>query len=371
MNWLILLTIISTSIPLLVYSIYIIGAITAKNDRTQMSQEWPPVSIVIPAYNEENFIAKRLQNLADAYPMDKMEIIVSNDGSTDATESETEKTFEKYSLNGILITEQRSGVNTAINRGIEKSSHEIVIITGADGLFDNDTIPNLVSKLVSEDKIGAVSGDMIPLAKEDTLFAKSESSYRSIYGKICNWESNVDSTYCFNGAVVAFKKKAASTLNKRRGADDASMALSVIKNGYKCKYVPDAKFYEYVPHDFKEQRKQKIRRATRLLEATLFNHEVCTPKNGKFGMIIYPLRVLMFAVVPTMTFLAIACWAILLGSFNVFYGFIFLGFVAIIILTGKIKENLVSSFIIYQSYLLLGLFNIFRDVHIWEPNKRD
>ena len=370
MNILLFIIVIITAIPVVVYLIYISMALSASSPRFPKFQDYPAISIVIPAYNEEPVIEKRLKNLAESYPKDKMEIIVSNDGSTDATKEVAQKALEDYSLNGKVITNERSGVNKAINRGIEQSSNEIMVITGADGLFDKNTIPDLMSVLTSSDEIGAVSGDMITYAEGDTLFSKSESAYRSIYGRICTWESNLHSTYCFNGAVVAFKKKAASSLNTRRGADDASMALSVIRNGYKCKYVPSAKFYELVPHEFSEQRRQKIRRATRLLEATIFNHDVFSPKYGKFGMIVYPLRFLMFAVVPITFFLSLILWAIVLGSQNLIYGFAFIGFIILLVLMGNIHANIVSSFIIYQGYLLLGLLNMLRDVHIWEPNKR-
>ncbi|MCD4820817.1 MAG: glycosyltransferase [Methanococcoides sp.] len=331
---------------------------------------FPDISIVIPAYNEEAVIKDRIKNLAESYPVDKMEILISNDGSLDKTEEIAQKALEKYLMIGKVITHERSGVNKAINRGIEQASSEIVVITGSDGLFDENTIPDLMGVLMSSNDIGAVSGDIVTYAEGDTLFSKSESAYRSIYGKICTWESNLHSTYCFNGAVVAFKKKASSTLNARKGADDASMALSVIRNGYKCKYVPSAKFYELVPHEFSEQRRQKIRRATRLLEATIFNRDVFSPKYGKFGMIIYPLRFLMFAVVPLAFFLSLIMWTLLMASVNILYGLIFIGIMVSLVLMGKIRANIVSSFIIYQGYLLLGLFNMIRDVHIWEPNKR-
>ena len=271
---LISLTLIITAIPLTVYLIYILAAITSKPTKPKPLQQLPKISIVIPAYNEESVLKDRINNLAEIYPKDKMEIIVSNDGSSDDTENIATNALQKHSLIGKVITHPRSGVNKAINRGINESSHEIVVITGADGLFDKDTIPHLLSVLLNSDDIGAVSGDLIPVAKGDTVFSKSEAAYRSMYDRICTMESNVHSTYCFNGPVVAFKKSASSTLNTRRGVDDASMALSVIRKGYKYKYVPSAKFYEYVPDKFYEQRRQKICMSTRLLEATFFNRDV-------------------------------------------------------------------------------------------------
>lgn len=370
MNPLITITLAFTAIPFLIYTIYIIAATTSKPKQYPPLSSLPNVSIVIPAYNEESVIGERIDNLAPIYPKDKMETIISNDGSSDNTKKIATDALEKNGLTGKVITHTRSGVNKAINRGVEQSTNDIVIITGADGLFDENTIKELIRVLLSSDEIGAVSGDMTPQSKHGTVFYNSEKAYRSIYGKICTWESNLHSTYCLNGAVVAYKKEAATALNTRRGADDASMGLSVIRNGYKCKYVPNANFYEPVPHEFKEQRKQKIRRATRLLEATFYNRDVLSPKYGIFGTVIFPLRLLMFFVVPTAFLLSIALWTILLAMISIWYAMALLLAILLAVLIGNIWTNMVSSFIIYQVYLFLGLFNMLRDVHVWEPGTR-
>ena len=73
--------------------------------------------------------------------------------------------IQKHSLTGKTITHPLSDANKAINRGINETSSEIVVITSADGMFDKDTIHDLVSTLLSSDDIGAVSGDLIPVTK--------------------------------------------------------------------------------------------------------------------------------------------------------------------------------------------------------------
>ena len=366
----VVIAIFTSIIPLFVYDIYLLAILRVKDKAVDKLDNYPEISIVIPAYNEEDGISDRIQNLCDVYPLDSMEIIVSDDGSSDDTVANASEALNKYGVKGHVVTNTRGGVNLAINRGINKSTKDFVVITGADGLFDENTMPDLLSVLTSSKDIGAVSGDLIPIAKGDSIFSKAEHAYRSMYGKICTWESGVHSTYCFNGPVVAFKKEAASTLNTRRGADDASMALSVIKRGYKCKYVPTAKFYEYVPDRFYEQRRQKIRRATRLLEATFVNKDVIFSNCGMFRTIVFPLRLLMFFVVPTMFFLSIILWTYILFTVNILYATGFIGLFALILIIGKYHANIISSFIIYQGYLFLGLFNMLRDVHTWEPTER-
>jgi len=103
-----------------------------------------------------------------------MEIIVSNDASTDKTEKVAQSALTNHSLNGKVITHPRSGVNKAIS----ESASEIVVITGADGKFDENTILHLLSVHLSSNDVEAVSSDLIPVAKGDTVFSKSGSAYR-------------------------------------------------------------------------------------------------------------------------------------------------------------------------------------------------
>ncbi len=356
-------------IPIIIYTIYTFGAFLSKDHTDILStskarlKNFPSISIVIPTHNEAPIITDRIANLIESYPPEKMEIIISDDGSTDQTPTIANHYLADHNITGKVITQKRQGPNKAINHGILYTSHEIIVITGADGLFDKTTIPALLTTLLSSHKIGAVTGDLIPITKKSTIFSNSEKSYRSIYGKMCTFESNIHSTYCFNGPVVAFKKSCAPPLNTRRGADDASLALSIVRNGYQTKYVPSAKFYEYAPSSFTEQRRQKIRRATRLIEATLFN---LPKKINLFSLIIYPLRFTMFIIAPTLFLLSMLLWAIYFFTISPIFGFMFL-----FVITGlTLMKGIISTFIIYQFYLFIGLFNIFRDVHTWEPTER-
>ena len=115
---------------------------------------------------------------------------------------------------------------------------------------------------------------------------------------------------------------------------------------------------------FYEQRRQKIRRATRLLEATFVNMDVLSSRHGKFGMIIFPLRILMFFVVPSAFFLSLLLWTIILASIDILYAIGFVAVIVAMVLSGSVYTNVASSFIIYQCYLFLGLFNMLRDVHV-------
>ncbi|MEZ5334865.1 MAG: glycosyltransferase [Methanolobus sp.] len=368
---LLIVAVLFTIVPTVVYMIYLLGALTTKKPEFSRLESLPQISIVVPAYNEESVIEARIKNLIESYPIDKFELVITNDASTDNTRQVALDAMKNLGIDGKVVSnENRSGVNYTVNHGVSEASSEIIILTGADGEFDKDTIPNLLAVLLSGDDIGAVSGDLIPVSYKKAVTTHAEDAYRSIYGKMCTWESSIHSTYCFNGPATALRKTARANVHVTKGADDASTALGIIKNGYRCLYVPDARFYEYIPAGFKEHRRQKIRRATRLLEATFVHRELLSSKFGKFGTIVFPLRVLLFFVCPFLTFASIVLWFAVLYKINILFGFGFIVFLVILLLAGSIKANIFSSFIFYQAYLLIGLINMFRDVHIWEPTER-
>jgi biofilm PGA synthesis N-glycosyltransferase PgaC len=120
----------------------------------------PFVSIVVPAYNEEQVIKKRVENLDSLdYPKEKYEIIVVESGSTDATAQIVE---EQIAGRGHgeprlkLVREgERRGKASAINAGKECASGEIILVTDANASFDRDVLREIAPHF-ADPKVGAV-----------------------------------------------------------------------------------------------------------------------------------------------------------------------------------------------------------------------
>lgn len=124
-----------------------------------------PVSIVIPAYNEENSIRHQVETVQDVLFSHGIqhEIIVVDDGSTD-------KTGERVYETGARIAThlKNRGYGAALKTGINVASYEIIAIMDADGTYPEDQIPNLIDKLKNADMVvGARKGDkvQIPLVR--------------------------------------------------------------------------------------------------------------------------------------------------------------------------------------------------------------
>ncbi len=115
--------------------------------------EFPFVSVIIPAYNAEATIGNTIKAvLAQDYPRDKMEVIVVDDGSTDRTRD----IVSQYPVKLVRLS-HNMGPSAARNTGGKKASGEIMAATDADDKVDTGWVRNLV-RGYKEPDIGAVVG---------------------------------------------------------------------------------------------------------------------------------------------------------------------------------------------------------------------
>ena len=90
------------------------------------------LSFVIPAYNSEKFLDKAIPSMLVPEILDKLEIIVVNDGSTDGTAAAAEKYCAEYPETVRLISQENKGHGGALNTGIAAASGKYVKVIDAD-----------------------------------------------------------------------------------------------------------------------------------------------------------------------------------------------------------------------------------------------
>ena len=133
----ILPALILTGIVAIVYLTYFFASSSKKTEKINSLSEYPPISIIFPAHNEEKVIDNRIKNLAESdYPVEKMKLIIVNDASEDGTEDIALKAMEKYGIKGRVVNNNtRSGVNFSMSRGIKEAENDAVVCTDADVYF--------------------------------------------------------------------------------------------------------------------------------------------------------------------------------------------------------------------------------------------
>ena len=353
------------------YVVYLFGMTFGKKPneiKTGDTANLPDISIVVCAYNEERNIRKKIQSIIEcSYPENKIELIIVNDASHDKTEEVARDALKDVHIKWEIHTnEKQQGKNKSLNTGISLASCDIVFSTDADLVWDKYSAERLVRGLLSDDKYAAGTGDLQPNQGIDRV-TSMEKTYRSFFGRMAEWEAVHDSTYAFNGCLLVFRKSKVQGVNETAGADDANLAFSAIRNGYRTFYDSQAVIFEELPENLKKQYTQKVRRAKGLIQTTLMNHDLLKEKRP-FSKIFYPLRIWMFTVTPTMLFsgAVLFCGGLLFIQPIV----LALGILALILLSVLKKGNLITSFITNQFYLFMGLYSRRKDAVIWQSTSK-
>ncbi len=195
----------SLAIILWAYVGYFLAAwlISRINPKPVDKEEWfPPVSLIITAYNEENRIGKKIENsLSLDYPRDKLEILVVSDASSDATESIV-ATFAGRGVKLLAIPE-RHGKHYAQGRGIQAASSDIIVLTDATTFLEKDALAKIV-RSYADPTVGCVSGeDRVDSPDGDVV---GEGAYVKYEMKLRSFENLAGSLVGASGCFFSVRK---------------------------------------------------------------------------------------------------------------------------------------------------------------------
>jgi len=133
--------------------------------------DWPSVTVIIPAFNEEELISKSIDSIFSCnYPQEKLEVICINDGSKDRTYFFMMKAKDKYGKRLKVVNFCNNlGKRKALYVGLKRASGEIIVTVDSDSKISRDAVKNLVLPLIKDKNTGAVSGRVAVLNEKDNL----------------------------------------------------------------------------------------------------------------------------------------------------------------------------------------------------------
>jgi poly-beta-1,6-N-acetyl-D-glucosamine synthase len=338
----------------------------ATSNKKKLEFAYPTVSLIVPVYNEEKIITRKIQNIEELdYPTDKIEVIFIDGKSTDKTpEIITETSYKTQKHVQLLEQEERNGYSMAVKLGILNSKGEIIIVTDGASFHYPDTLLQLV-KHFKDPKIGAVTGKEVVLGKDCDIGPQMEKSYRVFYDFMRQAETEMDSTPDSKGEILAARKEICSTLiNKLDLSPNASFDSCVPYQaklmGFRTIYDEEAKYYECAPSSFSDRMKQQIRRATLLIGAMLlYKNMLLNRKNGKFGLVILPVHFIMYCLLPTVFIAGIT--SLIISTFlNPLAVLLFWVTASVLLAISKKTRSFLFSFIQAQFALFLSLFQLAR-----------
>ncbi len=296
-----------------------IVALKVKSKNKDYSYQ-PFVSILVPTYNEEKVIQRRIGNLLELdYPKDKYEIIVVDSGSIDSTTEIVERLIEKQGISEpifrLVKEEQRKGKASAINFGRTHAKGEIILVADADNLFSNNVLSE-IAPYFKDPEVGAVGGRFV-LTNTQNELVRSSSFYWNLESLMRQGESSLDSACLTYGGLNACRKELVEP-DTNSISDDLDMAIQIRKQGYKIAYAPDALAYEAGPTTAREQIVQKKRTTIGTIESFFKHKRYLWLPHDKYSGFIFPSHKTLQIFSPYLLIGALAMFIALLalGRFN-------------------------------------------------------
>jgi glycosyltransferase involved in cell wall biosynthesis len=193
--------------------------------------ELPSVSLIIAAHDEEAVIERRVRNVFELdYPRDRLELIVSSDGSADATVDRA-----RAAGADLVLDLPRGGKVRAQDAAVERASGDVVAFSDANAYWAPDALRALVARLADPD-VGYVCGR---LRFVDAAGTNMEGLYWRYELWIRSLESRLAGVTGGNGAIYAVRKADYLVVDPRMG-HDLSFPFNLVKRGRRPVYEQDA-----------------------------------------------------------------------------------------------------------------------------------
>ncbi len=216
----------------------------------------PSVSLVISAYDEEEVIARKLENaLSLDYPKDLLEIVVASDGSRDRTE----EIARSFADRGIVLHAFRPnrGKNLVLNDVLPLLRGDVVVFTDANGQYRPDAIRHLVRPF-ADPRVGSVCGELVYKNFNDNAIAEGYNRYWELDQMQKRLESRLGSLLGANGSIFAVRRSLCRPI-ANDVCNDMVQPIWVAAAGHLCVYEPRALSHEAGSRDLGDELKRRSR----------------------------------------------------------------------------------------------------------------
>lgn len=354
-----------------------------------------PISILVPAYNEEVTIVDSINSLLNLnYP--SYEIIMINDGSKDQTVAKvishfnlkkvskpyrklipTNEALDIYEGNGkikiILVDKVNGGKSDALNMGINVCSFPTFLCIDADSMLQSDALQKIVEPFLEDDQMVAVGGDVkisnnlvidngeiLSIEKPEKLIVIFQMiEYLRVFLNSRISLNGINGNLIISGAFGLYNKQAVVNVGGYTNGlmgEDMEIIMKIhsfyLKNkiSYKTSYVPDAICWTQVPEEVKVLKRQRRRWHVGLAQS-LKRHRYMflNPKYGLIGMVSFPYFLFFEYLTPFLEVIGLVTITLsfLLGiidlNFFLFYLLVYMGFNIIVSMISIIIERYMFS----------------------------
>jgi poly-beta-1,6-N-acetyl-D-glucosamine synthase len=240
------------------FVIYILSKLKRKQRvlADQIDNHLPEITVLIAAYNEENYIEEKIVNTLQLdYPTNKMSIFIVTDGSTDST-PELVKKFHAVKL---FHEPQRKGKIHAVNRVMKMVETPIVIFSDANTILNKKSLRNIV-RHYQDKTVGGVAGEKRIFKKsEDNASGAGEGLYWKYESFLKKKDAEVYSIVGAAGELFSVRTALYEEPAENMIIEDFYLSLRIAASGYRFMYEPEAYAMETASANVEEEWKRKVR----------------------------------------------------------------------------------------------------------------
>lgn len=247
----------------------------------------PPVSVIVPAYNEGKLLESTVDSLvAMDYP--EFEIIVVDDGSTDDTREVARSLVGPRRGGAVvirLIEKENGGKSTALNAGIAVAEHDYLLCVDGDSQLSPETLRKSIRHFTDE-RLGAIAGNVKVLNRHNVWTTLQALEYVEGLNMARSAQSVLKLVNIIPGPLGLFRKQAvldAGRYSSDTFAEDTDLTLKMIRAGWKVEYEPEAKSYTEAPEKITDLLKQRYRWTRGILQAVRKHRDLFLNPTINFG----------------------------------------------------------------------------------------
>lgn len=264
----------------------------------------PPVTLMICAYNEEDVIAEKMENIRQIdYPREKLCVMWVTDGSNDSS-NELLSAYDDVTL---VFSPERRGKAAAMQHGLQENKAEFVVFTDANTMLNPGSIREIV-RLFMNPQVGCVSGEKRVAARQtpagsaqadSQIASEGEGIYWKYESTLKRWDSELYSAMGAAGELFAVRMSVYEAAPSNALLDDFMISMLILQKGYKIAYTSNAYAMEYGSANLEEESKRKRRIAAGGLQSIWWLRSLMNPfRHPKTSFLFVSHRVLRWSITP-------------------------------------------------------------------------
>ncbi len=258
-------------------------------------KNWPSVSILVPAYNEEDTIERTVKSILKSKYKGKLEVLVINDASKDKTVEVASKFLPKIK---ILDFKKNRGKAGAMNKALKEVKTEYVAVIDADSTIRPDSVERAIERFYyspEDEEIGAVMCKMSPENRNLNLLERVQFLEYMMVGLMRNLLSSIRLLQMTNGGSFYKTKviREVGGFDDKCLTEDFEMGVRIRKAGYLIGFAKDSILQTKTPNNFVIYLKQRIRWSRGFIQVHRKHKDIFfNVKQGWFGWYQFPMDIL-------------------------------------------------------------------------------